>query len=46
MAQSYAAPTTGRAPMPVAAERHNAVAAAAEAEAAFHAAAAKIVRGK
>ena len=46
VAQSYAAPTTGRAAMPVAADRHNAVAAAAEAEAGFHAAAAKIVRGK
>jgi len=41
---SYAAPTTGRAPMSVAAERHAAVAAAAEAEASFHAAAALIVR--
>lgn len=41
---SYAAPTTGRAPMSVAAERHAAVAAAAEAEAGFHAAAAVIVR--
>ncbi|CAN7470629.1 ASCH/PUA domain-containing protein [Caulobacter sp. LjRoot300] len=46
VAQSYAAPTTGRAAMPVAADRHSAVAAAAEAEAAFHAAAARIVRGK
>lgn len=46
VAQSYAAPTTGRAPMSVAADRHNAVAAAAEAEAAFHAAAVKIVLRK
>ena len=45
VAQSYAAPNTGRAAMPVSADRHNAVAAAAEAEAAFHAAAARIVRG-
>lgn len=41
---SYAAPTTGRAAMSVAADRHAGVAAAAEAEAHFHAAAALIVR--
>ncbi|MBO9706786.1 MAG: DUF3850 domain-containing protein [Caulobacter sp.] len=46
VAQSYAAPNTGRPAMPVAADRHNAVAAAAETEAAFHAAAAQIVRGR
>jgi hypothetical protein len=43
-AQSYAEPSNGRAPMTVAAERHNAVADAAGAEASFHAAAAAIVR--
>jgi len=41
---SYAAPTTGRAAMSVAADRHAGVAAAAEAESHFHAAAAKIIR--
>jgi len=41
---SYAAPTTGRQAMSVAADRHAGVAAAAEAEAGFHAAAALIVR--
>ena len=41
---SYAAPTTGRQAMSVAADRHAGVAAAAEAEAAFHNAAARIVR--
>ena len=41
---AYAHPTTGRAAMSVAADRHAGVAAAAEAEASFHAAAAKIIR--
>lgn len=43
---SYAKAVAGRSPMSVASERHAGVAAAAEAEASFHAAAARIVRSK
>jgi hypothetical protein len=45
VAEGYRSPGEGRPPMSVAADRHDAVAASAEAEARFHAAAARIWEG-